>query len=196
MKAFRIGYITTFSFLLILTVFSATMGFYPAPKGQKMPEYPVSTNTTYDYNDPVQVQRQQAEYKAQQDKYQSDLKSYQEQQKTFIQDKVVPYARNVFVVWITAVVVFEIIGLLFIKMGASLVGAGFAFTGFFAVIFGPLGGLMWYVSYLVSSFARGADQQFSSDPLFQAIAVTSIIGAIALAVVGYILERFNKPLYI
>lgn len=175
-------------------VVAGTFGFYPAPKGAKMPESPAYP--TYNYGDSATLAKQQAEYNTKQQKYQDELKTYQNQQKTFIQNKVVPYARNVFVGWIAAIVLFEIVGLLFIKMSSSLVGSGFAFSGFFAVVFGPIGGLLFYVSWLVSSFSRGADQQFSSDPVFQAISVASLVGVVALAAVGYILELKNKPQFI
>lgn len=196
MKAFRVGFIVTLSFLLLLSVVAGTLSFFPPPKGPqtpKMPDYPSSSS--YGSN-PALYQKQQDDYNAQYKTYQEDTKTYQEKQKTFTQDKIVPYVRNIFVAWIGIVVVFEIIGLLFIQMNSSLVGGGFAFSGFWAVVFGPIGGMMWYASAIVSSFARTSENQFSSDPVLQAVCFASIIGVIVLSFVGFLLESRNKPLFI
>lgn len=193
-KAFRIGYIVTFSFLLILAVVTGTFGFYQAPTGAKSPESPAYP--TYNYSNQVEYAKQQSDYAAAQQKYQEKLKAFQVSQKNFISDKIIPYTRNVFVMWIAAVVVFELIGLLFIKMSSSMVGSGFAFTGFLAVVLGPVGGLLWYASSIVSTFSHNADQEFSSLPIYQAICVTALIGVVVLAAIGYFLELRNKPLFI
>lgn len=192
MKAFRVGFIVSLSFLLLLSVITGTLGFFPPPKGPKPPEYP--KYPTVSYNDP-QYAKQQQEYADGMKKYSDDQKLYQDSQKNFTQKNIIPYARNVFIAWIAFVVLFEIIGLLFVQMNSSLVGGGFAFTGFWALVFGPVGGLMWYASALVSSFARTSSQEFSSDPVLQAISMASIMGALALSVVGFVLENRNKPLF-
>lgn len=194
MKAFRVGFIVSLSFLLLLSVITGTLGFFPPPKGPKPPEYPKYPTSSYTYNDP-QYAKQQKEYSDAMKKYDDDTKTYQDSQKNFTQKNIIPYARNVFIAWIAFVVLFEIIGLLFVQMSSSLVGGGFAFTGFWALVFGPVGGLMWYASALVSSFARTSSQEFSSDPVLQAICLASIIGAAVLSAAGFVLESKNRPLF-
>lgn len=194
MKAFRIGFITTLSFLLVLSIVTGVLGFYPAPQGEKAPEYPTNTYSSgFDFNS-AEYQTQQAENAKKQAEYQENLKKYQESQKTFLQDKIIPYAQTVFVIWIAAIIVFEIIGLVLVTMSSNLVGSGFAFSGFWAVIFWPIGGIMWFASSLVSSFGGRANQQFTTDPLLQAVCIISVCGIVILSVVGYILELKNKPL--
>ncbi len=194
MKAFRVGFIVSLSFLLLLGVVTGTLGFFPPPKGPKPPEYPKYPTTSYTYNDP-QYTKQQQEYNNAMKKYDDDTKKFQEEQKNFTQKSIVPYARNIFVAWIGVVVLFEILGLLLVQMNSSIVGGGFAFTGFWAVVFGPIGGLMWYASALVSSFSRTSSQEFSSDPVLQAICLASLAGAVVLAVAGFFLESKNKQLF-
>lgn len=194
MKAFRVGFIVSLSFLLLLAIITGTLGFFPPPKGPKPPEYP--KYPSYNSSDQAAYTKQQADYAEASKKYDEDTKAYQDQQKSFTEKKIIPYARNVFIAWIGIVVVFEIIGLLFVQFNSSLVGGGFAFTGFWAVVFGPIGGLMWYASALVSSFARTSSQEFSSDPVLQAICLASFMGALILSAVGFVLENRNKPLFV
>jgi hypothetical protein len=196
MKAFRVGFITTLSFLLVTAVVAGTLGFYLPPQGEKAPEYPLNNYPSYNNSDTVEYQQQRALYQQQQQAYQDQLKSYQESQKTFVQDKIIPYTRNVFILWILAIVIFEITGLLLIGMSSSLVGSGFVFTGFWAVVYWPIGGIIWYVNSIVSGFAGRANQEFSSDPLLQAVSLVSIGAVVLLSIVGLILERRNKSLFI
>lgn len=185
MRAFRIGYILTFSFLLVLMVVSMTFGFFPAPTGPKAPTYPTSSS----YSDPSYSQNL-----AQYDKQQ---KQYQDSQKSFLQEKIVPYARNIFVSWIILLIMFQIFGMLIGYWGSGLVGAGFSFSGVWAVIFGPLGGLLWFANSLVASLGRSAESQFNADPIYQAIGLTCLVGVIVLMVLGIFLygrvKQFLMP---
>jgi hypothetical protein len=83
-----------------------------------------------------------------------------------------------------------------VQMGSTLVGGGFAFSGFWAVVFGPVGGLMWYVGTLVSMFANTANQSYSADPLMQTISITSFAGVVVLSVVGFFMESKNRPVFL
>jgi len=170
-RAFRIGYILTLSFLLVLMVVTLTFGYYSAPKGPKAPEYPAGSSLSSTY---------QTEY----DQYQKDRKKYEDQQEGFLQEKIVPYARNVFVIWIIFLLIFQVVGIVIARFGSALVGAGFSFSGFWAVVFGPLGGLLWFVNSLVSSFGRAAEQQFNPEPILQAIGITSLIGVVVISMLG------------
>lgn len=184
MRAFRIGYILTFSFLLVLMVVSMTFGFFPAPTGPKSPTYPTSSS----YSDPS--------YSQNLTQYDKQQKQYQESQKTFLQEKIVPYARNVFVSWIILLITFQIVGMVAGYWGSGLVGAGFSFSGVWAVIFGPLGGLLWFANSLVASLGRTADNQFSLEPIYQAIGLTSLVGVIVMSVLGVFLYGRVRQLLI
>lgn len=196
MKAFRVGFILTLSFLLVMAVFSGTIGFYPPPKGLERPEYPTPSTDIIDYNDPAAYERQQAEQRQKYDEYQVQVDAYEKQQKTFTQEKIVPYAQTVFAGWIIAVVLFTIIGLIMVQLGSTLVGGGFAFSGFWAVVLGPVGGFMWYAGTIVSRFANTANESYSADPLMQTICITSTVGIVVLSAVGFILESKNRPQFI
>lgn len=186
MRAFRIGYILTLSFLLILTLVMLTFGFYPAPTGPKMPEYPNYASDSTDSYDPTAYQRQMNEYTEAQE-------TYKAQQSTFMQDHIVPYARNVFVIWILSLVVFQVVGLILIRSVSDIAGAAFSFSGVWAVIFGPLGGMLWFASSLAASFGARADQTYSAEPIFQAIGIISLLGSIILTVLGIILMKKHTP---
>jgi hypothetical protein len=191
MKAFRIGFIATLSFFIVVGIFSATLGYYPPPKGEKMPEYP--TMGKYDYNDPDGYKKASDEYQKKSDKYSEDLEKYQEDQKSFVKKKIVPYARNVFVGWVLSIALIEIIGLVVSAAGYQLAGGGWAFAGFWTIFLGPLGSILWYVNTLISSFARQADQDFSTDPILQALAITCFVAVLLMTGVAIFLERTKRP---
>ena len=126
-------------------------------------------------------------------KYDEDMKVYKNTQKVFIKDKIVPYVRNIFVGWIAIVILFEALAIFFIKIGSDLVGSGYAFSGVWAIIFGPIGGLIWYASALISSFSKQAEQEFSSDPVLKAVTWASIIGVVVLTLLGNFLYGKMLP---
>ncbi|HEY4694636.1 MAG TPA: hypothetical protein VIH52_01580 [Candidatus Nanoarchaeia archaeon] len=198
MRAFRIGYILSLSFLLILTVVTLTFGFYQPPSGPKAPEYPDSSSSLYDSSGDLSddvYQRRLDERDKQLDEYDAKQKIYEEQQKTFVKDKVVPYARNVFAFWVVMAVGFQVIGLLLSKFRSPLVGAAFSFSGVWAVILGPLGGLLWFVNSLVSSFATQAEQEFTTESIFQTIGLISLLGVALLTTLGlFFYGEFVKKL--
>ena len=183
--------------MLLLSVFTFTIGYYPPPEGPKKPDYPTyspppsllqslqgTTQSTYQYPDSG---------------YQSELERYQEDQKTFIKDEIIPYARTVLVGWVSMIVVFEIVGVLLVKIGQSLVGGAYAFTGVWAIIFGPIGSLFWFVSSLVSSFAGRANQDYSFDPIMKTLALTFIFGSVLLTLLGLVILgnlRFRVPRFL
>jgi len=179
MRAFRIGFILTLSLLIILTVITLTLGFFPAPAGPKTPEYPsYSSQSSSRYNSD--------EYKEKAQQYQEEMKKYQDEQENFVKDKVIPYARNVFVSWIVLLLVFQVIGLVLSKFGSALVGAAYAFSGVWAILFGPIGGITWFVTSLISSFSGRSEETFSVDPIFQAVGITCLIGVAVLTILGVI----------
>src|SRR3989344_482250 len=173
MRAFSIGYIITLSFLLVLTVSSITLGYFGPPKGPIPPEYP-STSLNMGYNQlsfptaPIFGQQNQFgafpatptsgnSYQDKLRKYEEDKKNYDEEKKVFMQEEMVPYIRNIFVAWIMIFVIFEVTGLMFAKFISTLVGAAYAFSGAWAVIFGPLWGITFTVSSLVASLTRQSE---------------------------------------
>lgn len=196
MNGFRIGFVGTLSFLLFIAVVVGTLAYYPAPKGPKAPVYPnyqdypspyQSQSLTPTQNNPLAkpaIQVQDDEYSKALKKYNDETKTYKERQLKFTNEKIVPYVRNVFVGWIAAVVAFELIGVLFIKIGSDLVGSGYAFSGMWAVIFGPIGGLVWYASAIISSFARTAEQEVSADPVLKAVTWATVIGVVVMTILG------------
>lgn len=194
MKAFRIGYIVTFSFLLILMMVSMTVGFFPAPTGPKRPEYPKYDSSASRLQlqqnsfDNGSLNTNQDSYSAQMDEYENQLKIYEEEQKTFMQAKVIPYARNVFVVWLVLIIIFEAVGLLLSQAGDDLVGGGFALSGVWAVVFGPIGCLLWFVNSLVASMGTRVEQEYTLEPIWQALGITSLLGVVALLLLGLILS--------
>lgn len=190
MKAFRVGFIASLSFFIILGIFTTTLGFYPPPKGQKMPEYP--KYPTVNYTDP-NYQSELQKYDVEMKKYDTDLKKYQEGQKTFAKDKIIPYARNVFVGWIMVILGIELVGLVVSSAGYQLVGGGWAFSGVWAILFGPIGSLLWYANTLIASFTRQAEQEYSTDPVLQAVAISCIVAVIAMSGVGIFLEKAKRP---
>ncbi len=190
MKAYRVGYILTLSFLLVLFVVSATLGFYPAPKGPKAPEYPKYDSygsSSGSYNDYYNSNSNYDSYNDKLKQYDEDMKDYEAEQKSFMRKKVIPYVRNVFVFWIILLAAFQVVGLFLAKMGADLVGGAFAFSGVLAVVFGPFTGLIWFANSAVSSFSGRSQETFSLDPLWQALTLTSFLGILGLTVLGLLL---------
>ncbi len=183
MKALKIGYILSLSFLLVLTVVTATFGFYPAPKGPKAPEYPKTAS--YDYTSDS--------YKNQTTQYEAQRTQYDAEQKFFLQNQIVAYTRNVVVLWIFSLIVFGIVGLLLSLVKTEVVGAGYVFSGVWAVLYGPVGLMMWYVSGLVRTFGARAEQDFSTDSIFQSAAYICIFGVIVLTALGIVIFRRKSP---
>ena len=183
MRAFRIGYILTLSFFLVLMVLTLTFGYFPAPNGPKAPKYPSSTDYTYssDYNT---SKYENSEYQKSMKQYEEARDKYEKEQKTFIQDKVVPYVQTVFVAWIILFLLFQVIGLVLAKFGSAFVGAAYSFSGLWAILFGPLSGLVWFVSGLVTSLSGQAEEEFTVRPIFQAVGVTCLVGVIVLTALG------------
>jgi len=186
MRAFRISYILSLSFLIVLTVVTLTFGFYSAPAGPKAPQYPSRSllNSDADFDSDS--------YAKQYDSYQKDQDRYEAEQKNFLNDKIVPYARNVFVIWIVLLLGFQVAGMVLSKYLSGLVGAAFSFSGVWAVVFGPLGGLLWFVNSLVSSFAGRAEEEFTVIPIFQAVGTASLIGVVVLTILGLVLYRKTR----
>jgi hypothetical protein len=187
LSAYRIGYVITLSFMLIASMFTLTLGYYPPPSGPVRPEYPTYSNSSLQQNTLQNNFGTQNTYQDEYTKYQDDLKKYEEEQKGFVKDKIIPYTRNVLVGWVLAIVLFEIIGLVLTKMGQSFVGGAYAFSGVWAVVFGPVGSLIWFASAIISSFAGRANQEYTADPVFQAVSLALILGSVVLTVLGVVL---------
>lgn len=187
LSAYRVGYVITLSFMLIASMFTFTLGYYPPPEGPKRPEYPTYSPGPI----PLMQSLQQIPYQYPQqgdyDKYQRELKQYEADQKNFIKDKIIPYTKRVLVGWILVIVLLEVIGLILTNAGQSFVGGAYAFSGVWAVIFGPIGSLVWFLSAIVSSFAGRANQDYSADPVLKAVSVALIFGSVVLTVFGLIL---------
>ncbi len=192
MKLFRIGFVLTLSLLLILMVGSITFGFFSAPEGPKAPTYPSLSNPSLFGNSSITSSNSSA-YSSSLKKYEEERKKYEEEQKNFVKDKVVPYTRNVVVAWLILLIAFEAIGVVLTKFGSPLVGAGYAFSGVWAIFFGPIGGLIWFANSLVSSFSRQAEATFSIDPILQAVGVVSLVGVVALTALGILFYGKIKP---
>lgn len=201
MNGFRIGFIAALSFLLVVAVFSGTLGYFPPPEGPKAPEYPDYSDLspfsqTLNILNPGQVQQfdqaqpvpqEESEYDKAMKEYDKAREKYEEEQKTFVEKEIIPYARNVFVAWIGIQTLFVLIGILFIKINSDLVGSGFAFSSVWTIFFLPLGGIIWYASVLISSFATRAEETYSADPILQAIMWTSVAGVLLLTIFGNML---------
>jgi len=197
-NGFRIGFIASLSFLLIIAVFAGTMGYFPPPEGPKAPEYPNYTDYQF-LSQPLNLLNQNqiqqtpidTSYESEYDKalreYNEAREAYEEEQASFVEEKIVPYARNVFVSWIVLQTVFVLIGVFFIKINSELVGSGFAFSSVWTILFLPLGGIIWYANLLISSFAMQAEKTYSADPILQAVMWTSIAGVLLLTIFGSIL---------
>lgn len=189
MRAFKIGFVLTLSFMIFLGILSCSFGFFPAPVGPKAPTYPSYSNTSLigslsgssQATSPTQTQ---LSYDQQMTQYQSDSKKYQEEQKIFIQGKIVPYAQGIFVSWILILIILGIIGILMARFLSELVGGAVVFTGVWSAILGPIGGMIWFMNSLVSSFAKQAEAEFSAQPIFQAVGISTIIGVIVLILLG------------
>lgn len=192
MKLFRIGFVLTLSLLLILMVGSITFGFFSAPEGPKRPKYPSYSSSSSFGSSSLSNPRNSA-YSTNLKKYEEESKKYEEEQKDFVKDKVVPYTRNVVVAWLILLIAFEAIGVVLTKFGSPLVGAGYAFSGVWAIFFGPIGGLIWFANSLVSSFSRQAEATFSIDPILQAVGIVSLIGVVALTALGIIFYGKIRP---
>lgn len=195
MRAFRIGYILTLSFFLVLLVITLTLGYFSAPKGPKAPKYPSSSS----YMDSSSSSYDRNEYSKMYEQYKKERQKYEKEQKTFIQDKVVPYVRNVFVGWVVLFLLFQVIGLVLAKFGSALVGAAYSFSGLWAILFGPLSGLVWFVGSIVSgmvtSFGSEAESEFTVRPIFQAVGLTSLVGVIVLTALGVLLFGHIKTMF-
>lgn len=202
MNGFRIGFIAALSFLLIIAVFSGTLGYFPPPEGPKAPEYP-NYSDLMPYAQPLNVLNQaqvqqfgqtqpvvppvESDYDKAMREYNEAREKYEEEQSTFVEREIIPYARNVFVAWIGLQTLFVLIGILFIKINSDLVGSAFAFSSVWTIFFLPFGGIIWYASVLISSFAVRAEETYSTDPILQAIMWTSIAGVLLLTIFGNIL---------
>jgi hypothetical protein len=186
MRAFKIGYVLTLSFLLVLMVVTLTFGFFPAPSGPKAPTYPSSSSSSdslYGSSSSSSRSSSSSYYKELQ-QYETDKAKYDKEQKNFVKDKVVPYTQGVFISWIVILLIFQIAGLLIAKFWASFIGAAYSFSGVWAVIFGPLGGLIWFASSLVSSFSGRAEETFSVDPILQGVGLTCLFGVALMTAAG------------
>ncbi len=215
-NAFRIGFVVTLSFLLIFSVITFTLGYFPPPEGPKAPEYPTYESPSYpqllnqqqktpiqslNSNTPTYPLQYNDPYQEKLKKYNVDKKLYDQQQKTFVKNKIIPYIRNILVSWILIVVLFEILGLIFSKLGLDILGGAYAFSGVWSAIFGPFGGLIWFVSSLVYALSGKSNQEYSTDPILQAISLASFFGVVILTVFGLIfsgrfnlsMPRFNPP---
>lgn len=212
-NAFRIGFVVTLSFLLIFSTITFTLGYFPPPEGPKAPEYP--TYESSQLSQPLMNNSQQQKmpgqtltpgippsvqytdpYQEKINKYNESKKLYDQQQKTFVKNKIIPYLRNVLVGWILAVIIFEILGLVFSKLGLDILGGGYAFSGVWSAVFGPFGGLLWFISSWVYALSGKSNQEFSTDPILQAVSLTSLFGVIVLTVFGLIFSgrfRLNMP---
>lgn len=189
MRLFRLGYVFTISFFLLLAIVTLTFGFYQAPAGPKAPAYP-SITPSYSMASPSSFN--DAEYQRQMEDYQKKQTQYQEDQKHFLGQKVVPYARNVFVFWIVVLFAIVALGVLLAYLGAELAGAGLAFTGVWAVLFGPLGCMVWFAQSLVRSFGGKAEEDFSVTSLLQAVGIASGLAVLVLLILGVLLFRERR----
>lgn len=183
--------------MLFLAGVSVSFGFFSPPTGQKAPVYPEYPSSVT--NSSLDLPQGSTEYKVASTKYSQDLenykvakKQYDQGQKGFVQNKIVPYARNMFIGWVFVLTLLAVVGLVLAKFASELVGAGFMFTGVWVAIVGPLGGLVWFANSLVSGLARQAEAEFSLDQLFQAIGLTTIIGVIILSIIGIVLFPKRK----
>ena len=189
MKLFRIGFVLTLSLLLILMVGSITFGFFSAPEGPKRPQYPSYSSSSSFGSSSLSNSNSSANLK----KYEEESKKYEEEQNNFVKDKVVPYTRNVVVAWLILLIAFEAIGIILTKFGSPLVGAGYAFSGVWAIFFGPIGGLIWFANSLVSQFSTQAEASYSVDPILQAVGIASLLGVVALTAMGILFYGKIKP---
>ena len=139
------------------------------------------------------------EYEKQYEQYQQQMEKYNKEQKTFMQDEVVPYVRTVFVIWVVMFLLFQVIGVLLAKFGSAMVGAAYSFSGLWAILFGPLSGIIWLVGSvaigMVSSFGGEAEAEFTVRPIFQAVGLTSLIGVIVLTALGVLLFGRIKTMF-
>lgn len=175
--------------MLLLSAFTFTIGYYPPPEGPKAPEYPAYSPPPASFLQSLQgtTTMQQSPYPYPDNDYQTKLDRYKEDQKTFIKGEILPYTKNVLVGWVLTIVAFEIIGMLLVKMGQFLVGGAYAFTGVWAIIFGPIGSLFWFASSLIASFAGRANQDYSFDPIMKALALSLIFGSVFLTLLGLVI---------
>ena len=201
MKALSIGYVLTLSFLLVFAVATITAGYFPAPIGPKAPEYP--DTSTLDYNisplsalstqsQPVQAQafpsyeNPQNSYQKSLSEYKAQKKQYEEDQKNFIEAKMIPYVRNVLVAWILVFVLFEVIAMVIAKLSSAVVGAGYAFSSVFAILFLPFWGSIFAINSLVSTLSQQADRTFSIDPITRTVGIVSLLAVVVLTIAGMI----------
>lgn len=160
--------------------------YYDDSTGSAM--MPIATPTPYDmYQDPAQI-----EYQQKMDQYNKDVKKYQEDQKNFMSEKIVPYVKNVLILWIVMLVLFELIGLGLVKLGSTLTGSAFAFTGVWAIIFGPIGMSIFLMNSLVSSYASRSEQPVSVESIFQTTGFVGLAGVVILTVAGVFFEGVIK----
>jgi hypothetical protein len=187
MKAFSIGYIVTLSFLLVMTLLFATLGFYPAPVGPKSPQYP---NTSYSTSNMSQeeIERQASRLAA----YDRERKKYDEEQKTFASKHLLPYSRNVIVGWIGILVILQIIGVLFLRHTPHVAGA-YAFTGVWAVIFGPFVGTALIAGSVISTINASQAEPVPLDSFYKTVTFFGVLGCVALTTIGM---RFLTPAHI
>lgn len=131
----------------------------------------------------------ESDYQRRLQQYEKDREKYEEDKADFINDEVVPYVRNVFMIWLVAVIAFELAGILLIKIGSVLTGSAFAFTGIWAVIFGPISGAIFLMNNLASSYLRRGDEQINVESIFQAVGIVGLLGVVVLSAAGYFLEN-------
>jgi len=181
------------SFLMFLGMITSSFGFFPAPIGPKAPDYPSYSSSSITLPNSTSGSSQtSSSYDNEITQYRLDTKKYREEQKTFTQNKVIPYARNMFVGWVIVLIIIGIIGIILAKALSELVSGAYIFTGVWAAIFGPLGGVLWFANSLISGFAGKAEASFSVEPIFQAVGFTSIVGVIILTFLGILLFPKEK----
>ncbi len=159
---------------------------YPAPTAAVAVLAPYSNPNIQPTYDPRQVK-----YEQDVQKYQDDYKKHQDEQKNFSQKEIVPYLRNVAVAWVILVVVLELLGLVFAKMGMELAGGALSFSGVWVVVITPIWGLIYFVSSIASAFSAGAGQAstLSTDSITNTLGVVSLLAALILILAGIFFEK-------
>ena len=166
-------------------VVTIMIGYFPPPVGPKPPEVPGYTIPTT--NDTSQYQKQY-------DSYTKAQTTYKVKQKKFVQDKIIPYAKNIAISYLVFSITFEVLGVIIYKFASKLVGAAYVFSVIWAILVSPFASVSFFVNTLVSSLGSQTQIDYNADSIFQAVGITSVFGVAVLTVLGIIFFPRKKKI--
>jgi uncharacterized membrane protein len=133
--------------------------------------------------------------------YQKDQAAYKIESEKFMKEKTIPYIKNMIIRSVIALVVLELLAILFVRYISVTVGSAYAIGGFLGAFFGSFSGAFILPFIILASFSSALGGSSSTKDLFDmpsflmGIGWTALIGVVVLTLVTVLLVdgmlRFN-----